>query len=139
MNYDDVFHLFANIELDDGSVYLFEKNEVIKIVPSYKTGRDHMTVPRIPKDLTVGQLLFNGETLAGTHDWYVYSPSKNNCQRFIKYMLMGSGMLSPELEKFIMQDAGALIAGLPGISQRFAQGVTDFARKINILLHGNGV
>lgn len=116
LNYDNMFHLFIVVKLDNGVYIRMEKNEVIRIretsysvvqneytktlqiLPENDTlifgpilymGTQHTNKPQF----TLGQLIHasmvNFQTVTGLpySDYFLYNGKNNNCQWFIKTML----------------------------------------------------
>lgn len=136
LNYDDVFHLGLYFVLIDDTTGLLEKNEVIQINPlSYE--KEHMLMPvHTNMATTLNILMHNAKHLyKDDKEFYAYNARNNNCQRFVYSLLSGSGLITPELEKFIMQDSNALLNTSP-LFESIVNVATTLAEKIDILRYG---
>lgn len=109
--YDQIFHLYMIAKLKSGNSYIIEKNEIINVTiarpdqmsitdPNYR-----MEVPFDPSKriLTIRRILSNCLIIEGKDLFYTYDFKTNNCQVFVRDCLKGSGLLTPDLEKFIIQ------------------------------------
>ena len=115
LGYDNVFHLFMKIELDDNNHYLIEKNETIKIAPFNKHVTESVVVPIYQPNITLMDMLEATKRFMGERNYFVYSPSKYNCQNYLSSFLTANGLNTPKLEEFVLQSAAKIIQGLPWI------------------------
>jgi hypothetical protein len=128
--------------LDNNQWIKLEKNHVLNFErvsgPHSNTkGSQTMPVPMRGKDIDLLSLYGGAFRILGDDGFVNYSVTTNNCQHFVQALLKGSGLLSPELNKFILQDAPSLIKSL-GLDSKLADKVTDTAAQGDILLNGNG-
>jgi hypothetical protein len=135
--YDDFYHLFMIVTLEDGTKLLVEKNDVVnmKQVQSMKM-KDSVSVP-VNKDITFGNFIDNAVKKVGP-SIYLYDHINNNCQIFLKNLLQANGLYSSELEKFIMQDVEAVLKSSPSYVNGVARLATETKAKLDMLLEGNG-
>lgn len=136
LGYDKVYHLYSLIYLEGiEQPILYEKNETVVLrFGSPSTGKDTQMkeVQGIPMDMTLGKFVTNAQKQMGDEEYWHYTFDKQNCQRFLMLNLKANNLLTPELEKFILQDASQLLAKAP-IASAFAQGLADtsaFLRKL---------
>ena len=105
--YDDVYHLYAILLLQDGTKVHLEKNERVKITtndPPKKDKIECITVaPRI--DMTLNELFIQTEKKLGKH-FYHYTAHQYNCQNFIDNLVKTLGI---NQSKFILQNTHELI------------------------------
>jgi hypothetical protein len=114
--YDAIFHLYMVVTLQSGTQYIVEKNEIINVAialpeqinisdPNYR-----MDVPfdASKRRITIRSMLNNCLIIQGKALFYTYDFRTNNCQVFVRDCLKGSGLLTPDLEKFIIQDISAI-------------------------------
>ena len=137
--YDDLFHLFCILTLDNGTTVkiLLEKNEALnmKVVTNYDPkNAEYVDVPRVPSNLTFNDLLNNARKIQGSN-YFKYSSDTNNCQRFISDLLKGSSMLTDSLSKFINQDVKSIFKKLP-ITQKIINTLTNLGGTIDIVKKG---
>lgn len=136
LGYDKMFHLFMIITLDDGSSIKLEKEEVPKLTISSDAGPDKIEVQKQP-NVSMNEFIKNAETKAGGTKLWVYDPISQNCQYFVKWCLQGSNLLTPEVEKFVMQDANKVIEGFSWF-QKLGRAATNIANVADVALHGQG-
>jgi hypothetical protein len=139
LGYDKVFHLSLIVVCENGTQLVIEKNEVINIstkIPPMKKGGERMNVT-INKDITLNQLLENAQQKIGSK-FFLYDAFKNNCQMFIDSLLTHSGLNTPELKKFILQDAGKILEGMPFYMKDVARGLTNLGAQFNRIIYGKG-
>ena len=136
LGYDRVYHLYIQFTLEDGTQVLYEKNETVvfrKASPPRGDKTSAMVV-QVPADMTVGQFVSTAQQKMSSEDYWHYNVKKGlNCQKFVRDNLQANGLLTPELEKFIMQDAQALISGASSGVQNLSQigiDVGAFLRKL---------
>jgi hypothetical protein len=135
LGYDEIYHLFLIIHLDDGTNFKIERNEDVGVSSASVDSGSQVTPVNIGgKDLSLKQFIENGSKKQG---FWTYSPRLNNCQNFVYDLLNGSGLMTFTLKNFIMQDAAALLENMP-ITESIAKGLTDFKQKLNILVGGGG-
>jgi len=137
LNYDEVYHLFMLVTLQDGSMFRIEKNERVTISsPPTERPKDCMTVLVDPsKKLTLNQMFEESEDVY--KNLYYYLAHRDNCQKFVFTMLSNVGLMDKRLEQFILQDAEQLIKS--GNVQGFASALTSTAAFGDYILKGGGV
>ena len=138
LNYDDVFHLFMQVKLDNNEYYTIQKNHVVEIdkINSWRV-ENNMPVS-LNKEITILHLFAQGKRVHGDKFW-MYDAKTNNCQDFILSLLMGNALLNSELEKFIKQDAVTIFKGMPGYAEKIAKFLTDTAGKADVVINGRGM
>ena len=131
--YDGMFHLSLLIN----GRYKLEKNEVITLSDSgprlfgIPEGSEIMAV-RIPRGvdaslLSVRNLLHNTRDHMGHEKFSNYCAMENNCQDFILAVLRSNGLASPDLERFVKQDAEVIFNKLPSHTPIVAKKLTGAA------------
>lgn len=137
-----MFHLYFLLTIRHGTsiqnaktyVVKLEKNQVVSIDYTDDPGEVNMQVP-ISKSMTVNEFLGNGEKFRGPDLW-VYDPVTANCQDFVWSLLRGNNLNTPELEKFVKQDATFV---LTGYTRKLSSFLTDIAGRADIILHGSNL
>lgn len=133
--YEKFFHLGTYVTLADGTGLIVEKLEVINVAPGpipSGEGAEYMEVP-LASALTLSQYLENTRAAMGDSEFFNYralpidGKPANNCQVFVAALLRANGMLTPDLEAFIMQPIDQLAKELPGYLKDTAQFFTDAA------------
>jgi hypothetical protein len=132
--YDDVYHLFALITVQDGTVLTLDKQAQITLKVGSKTYKDSVNVP--PPFTTLNTMLSNTKQEMGTDAFFGYNSRTNNCQGFLWKFLKSNGKTSPDLRAFIMQDVNQLFdKDLEG----FAKFITDLGSKVSTLQYGGDI
>jgi hypothetical protein len=134
MPHDKLFHLYIILKLENGKSYLLEKNQVIKMIPSTKTGQESMNIP-INKDLKLGEFFINGQKNVGDEKFFVYDAIKANCQDFVMALLKGNNLGDKSVFDFVKQDTQGLVSGfMASIGKK----ITDVASSVDRALEGEG-
>ena len=139
--YDSYFHLYMIAQLDNGINLLIEKNEVINIQVYNKTGEKGDKFDVIMSNpIVLNTMLNNTKNGMGVDKYFYYDPFTNNCQVFINAIMQYNNLLQINngLHDFIMQHMDSLIKNVSPVSRGIMRGVTDLARRFNILLKGKG-
>ncbi len=134
--YDDLFHLYMIITLENGLHVRIDKNHVLEtsFPKTLNDDADHLDIAITP-GITINDLMNNARENVG-NSIYHYNAATNNCQVFIDNVLKYSGLLTNEAHDFIMQNTEELIEELPSFTQKIINSVTDLASRGDILLHG---
>ena len=133
LNFDDVYHLFALFELDNGVVLRIEKNSRVSIMKGNRTLGDTMKyVDGVNNTLT--QMFEKAEKLVGLKDLYRYDAFTNNCQAFIYTLLRAVDKGTNELREYIMQDPDQLVQS--NSIKKTANVVTDMDAFVNYVIKG---
>ena len=111
-NYDDIFHLYMIVKLNNNIHVKIEKNQRINIekVNPESLDVDHIKIS-IPANLTMNILLNNARNLM-KNNFFKYTASEYNCQNFIINILKSNNLLNDYYYKFIYQDAQVLFKNL---------------------------
>ncbi len=138
--YDDIFHLYVYLDITapsgERSRWRFEKNQVLTIKRSNSDrGEECSDVQLVGKPLTAGQLWENAVEFRGKR-LFEYSADRDNCQAFVRDLLLANGLLKRDLNDFIMQDAQKLV---PTYLRNPAKALTDLAARADVALHGRGI
>jgi hypothetical protein len=137
--YDKLYHLslVATIKCNNKiKNVIIEKNEIINISTEYPTSEYTEIYPiDINKYLTINDMLDNALKYMGKNNFYHYDPFKNNCQSFIKNILISNGLDSKEAEDFIYQPMDELIKNIPEYTIIFGQKITSIAGRLSELVN----
>jgi hypothetical protein len=131
--YDDLFHLFIELTLDNGQIWILEKIERINLVKenrSNKTGAEFLSP--FPVNKTVNELFTNTKKQMGDK-FLPYQSANNNCQVFIMGVLNGNGLNNSERTSFVKQDTKSIFKGNPAL-RKFANTLTDIGGYGNALI-----
>lgn len=137
-NFDNLFHLYMVLKLDNGTDILIEKNENIYIRDDFNKSKDNESIDidisdkKLSKGSTMNldTLLYNTEKLMGKFYFYQYNAKSNNCQDFLMNILKANGLADKKYSDFIKQDLEVLFQNLPSWSNKFSQVFTDLRAKI---------
>jgi hypothetical protein len=132
-NYDTMFHLsiVATILTNDGKYIriLVEKNEQINISENVKiySTTEMEIIPTSIKNLTLNSMLKKTLEKIGKEDFFIYSAFNNNCQKFIKNILISNDLYNSKLDKFVYQNIVDLVDELPNYVPFTANSITNLA------------
>jgi hypothetical protein len=137
--FDELFHLFIELTLQNNKKVSLEKNEVINmdINPKQRPNTESETVNTPIPDLTLNEMLDNTEKLMGPK-FFTYNLTNNNCQDFILSFFKANNIGAAEDLTFIKQDTKNLFNNLP-ILRKFANTLTDIGARADVLTSGAGL
>ena len=122
--YDDLFHLFIELTLDNGQKWVLEKNERINLVKEDRTKNKGVEfTSSFPVNKSVDELFQNTKNRMGDK-FLPYQSASNNCQYFIMGVLDGNGLNNSERTAFVKQDTKAIFEKNPAL-RKFANTLTD--------------
>ena len=135
LNYEDVYHLFMLVELDDGTLFRIEKNSRVDItLNDRRLGETMINIDNI--NHTLNDMFNNAEKEYGLERLYRYDPFKTNCQMLLVDLLTSINKMTPQLKTYIMQSAASLIES--DIIKHIAKGATDVAASGRFFFEGGG-
>ena len=121
-----------NIELEDGTKTVAEKNQTVTIREGNKGNMSNcMPVPRIhEKRITLNEFIEKAIKNFGENKFFVYDMVNANCQRFVTMLLQASGLDYPRVRVWGNQNVASAIESdfLKGLTK----GLTDIARGFTI-------
>jgi hypothetical protein len=132
--HDELYHLFALITLEDGTVLTLDKQAQITLKVGNKTYKDAVNVA--PPFTTLNEMLEKTKAHMGNNAFFGYNANGNNCQNFLFKFLMTSGKATPEIKAFILQDVKSLF---DDNLEYFSKFVTDLGSKISTIQYGGDV
>lgn len=138
LDYKDFFHLFLIVETANTKIRV-QKNEVIDMTTNLGSHpkREMMPVDISGKALTLNEMMANTEKHMGA-TFLTYNAKTNNCQVFVRAMLMSNGIYSATINKFVMQDTETLFKSMPSFVEKLGKVATDLGAKVNVLRNGAG-
>ena len=138
--YDELFHLFIELTLENNKKVTLEKNEVINMDmnPKSRPHTESESVNTPISDFTLNEMLNNTEKLMGKTKFFGYNLTNNNCQDFILSFFKANNIGTSEDFNFIKQDTKNLFNNLP-ILRKFANTLTDIGARADVALTGAGV
>lgn len=140
--YDTVFHVALIAQVGDKNVVL-EKVEAVNIDTTYQTTASTQTfqVGLSGESFTLNTLVRRGRYKAGDKTFFTYDAfgrgKATNCQGFVRLLLEGVGLYTPEVAKFLYQDVEKIVESLPGFVPTVARAITDVASTVSYL-RGDG-
>jgi hypothetical protein len=132
--FDRFYHLFMIVTMDDGSRLHVEKNDVIRISDAPRPCPDALDLGAPKTSMTVGELLDRTKQRIGNNDFFVYDPFSNNCQAFVKQLLITMGLFNQTSNEFLFQNVEGLREELPSYTKYLAKGLTNVGAFFNTAL-----
>ena len=133
--YDDIFHLFAILVLDNGKKLITERNQRIVLMEDTVNRDNVIEKIAINTNIKLSQLFQNAIKADGDRIWR-YDSINNNCQHFIASLLRNSGYLTPEASSFISQNVDNLFNP---IIKNIAQTSTDIVAIFDNIIKGGAM
>lgn len=128
--YDELYHLFMVVSLNNGKRLIVEKNEVINIAlynGVVQKNEESIKITLKTNGLSFNSLLTNTENeMQGKY--FTYSAFTNNCQDFITAILKSNNISTTKAINFIKQDVKHLVSSA---SKSILKGTTDIAGVIS--------
>ena len=139
-SFDELFHLYIEIVLENNDKYLLEKNEVINMEsnPKNKDNSESKQVTTQIPHLTINDMLENTEKNIGSSKFYGYSARDNNCQDFIVNLFKSNNIGNDEDINFIKQDTKQLFNNMPSL-RKLSNSITDLGAAVNVITTGKGI
>lgn len=139
-NYDDVFHLYMLLHMDNGQILLTEKNEVVKLEKLKKNNKysnnQSMNV-NIPSSITLSTFFSNAVEGVGD-SIYLYDHRNNNCQVYVNNLLKYNKLLTNAIKSFVLQPVEEILKDTPEYMNDIAKFVTNTAASFDRVLYGEG-
>lgn len=139
-SFDELFHLFIEITLENGQKVLLEKNEVINmdLNPSSKPDTETKQITSQIPNITFDEMLNNTEKYMGKQKYFSYSAKDNNCQDFILSFLKSNNIGDENDFSFVKQDTKQLFKNLPSL-RKLSNTITTIGAKANTIIEGAGI
>lgn len=150
--YDNAYHRFLLATMQDGKIYVVEKNHVVSIRPAKA---DDLKYPKHQIPLPTNRLLSLKEmfdnaintdagkpaTQQSKERLIQYSASLANCQNFVKEMIEDNGLTptDPETLKAIEPQNSVALVDAFGALAPLADLITDTASTLDRTKHGDGL
>jgi len=94
LGYNDIYHSFVVVTLNNGQRYKIEKNNVVSVAPYHPKEKDQLFQVHLTSTTTPEQLLENAENYQEKNDqrpnFWTYDHENNNCQYFVDDILKGN-------------------------------------------------
>ena len=132
--YDQIYHLFASITLEDYTVLTLDKQSQLTLKVGSKSYQDSIDVS--PPFSTISEMLNNTRKSMRDTLFFGYNAKSNNCQVFLYKFFESNGKATPQLRDFIMQDVSSLF---DDNLEYFSNLVTDLGSKVSTIQYGGDV
>ena len=134
LKYDNLFHLYIIITLDDNKQYRIERNQRLSVSNGINQKSESSMIIHVPQTLTLGDLFENYKaSLGGDYDRMIeYDPRSANCQHFIFGLLNASALLTQESSSFVKQDTEFALNNTLK-TNKFIENVVDISILIDLL------
>ncbi len=120
-NYDDIFHLYGFLILDNGKKFYIEKNEIV-VMKEYRGNISRKNLDCKTKRIKPKNMVDLIQEAERTYpNLYLYSATHDNCQRYIRHIAHTLGV--NDLDDFIMQYQATEV--LTGNSKKVAKSLTS--------------
>lgn len=139
LGYDDFFHVYLILRLEDGTKLKVEKNEVInmEVISSLQKNTGSYNIGDV--NIRLGDFLRKGEQLMGPDKYFDYDPFNNNCQVYLLSLLKANGLINKDISDFFGQDAQTVAEELGGLISGLFRGVIKSAQIYDLLRYGRGM
>lgn len=142
--FDKMFHLGLIGKLSDGTQFITQKNDTVRLRVYSENDVNSQTETRSVdlrgENPTLQSLFANAQRERGDQFW-VYDAFSNNCQDYIIALLGSSGLLTQSLIDFIKQDVSKMVGEIDKrnpIASRIVRGATDISSRLRRLV-GRGL
>lgn len=139
--FDELFHLFLEAKMINGSRIQVEKNERINMLvnpPSRPKTEIEPIVETLPSGFNLNTMMANTERFMGKNKFLGYSARDNNCQDFLSAVLRANNLGDGKDIAFIKQDTKSLFEDLPYL-RKLSNTLTDIGAKASAVVSGGGV
>lgn len=138
LGYDNFFHVYLILRLEDGTKLKLEKNEVINIEVITGLQKNTGSYNIGDTNIRLGDFLSRGQQLMGDK-YFDYDGFTNNCQIYLLSLLKANGLINKDISDFFGQDAQAVSQELGVLVSGLFKGVIKSAQIYNLLRYGRGV
>jgi len=136
LGFDDVYHLFMNVTLSDGSTVGLEKNARVNVKHGgWDPEGEGEQLPdiKLSTPVKLKTFLAKGE-LHGGKSHYHYDAVEANCQQYIMDLLGGNELMTEDIKGFVYQDPQQLVRKKS--VRRVAAVLTDIGGLADYIQHG---
>ena len=131
LGYDNLFHLYLVVFLENGTIYALEKNERVNVIVGEVEGGECEEQYNI-KPITLETFITNAEDKK-IDGFYQYDSFRNNCQTWVFNILNSNGI--SQFNSFIVQNVSSIA---PEYIKNIAKGITNIAGIIDYTMRGGG-
>lgn len=126
--FDKFYHLFMIATMGEHELHI-EKNEVIRISPNPRPCPEAFDLGSV--EITLNSLMERTRQRIGDNNFFTYDPFSNNCQAFIKELLITMRHWNNASKDYVFQDIEGLRNELPSYTKYLAKGLTDVGAFFN--------
>ena len=130
--YDNLFHLFMIFKTTKGEI-LFEKNARINASTTIPKSDDWYDLSSVPNK-SLNDYIQTTKKAMGSK-FFPYHPNTNNCQDFIKGVLLSNGINDQKAIDFVKQDTSMIFKNKGWLSG-MAKQVTDLGGYADVVMQG---
>lgn len=136
LGYDDMFHLYLVLKLENGESIRIEKNQDINIITNPQLKGDILKINLNDKKFNLAESLENTRKVMGKEKFIKYDAFNNNCQDFVLAWMKGNGLIDSNQQavQFIKQKADELLKQMPQYISTIANTTTQTGSYINRFL-----
>lgn len=141
IGYDDLYHLYMIVQLNDDSRAIIEKIQDVNVTDDIKTrdaNTDSIVIDMKGRQPTLFELLDNTRKGMGDSRFYNYNFA-SNCQDFLLAILQYNGLSSPQATAFIKQNVAELVKTLPPDARININAITKIGSYANRFLQAIGM
>lgn len=126
LGYDDMFHVYALLFLNNGKVLVIEKNQTINVALADESYYDPAKTYeiKVEKIMSINDIMSNTQKYMGDK-FFEYDGKNNNCQVFLISMLRANGITSTGAEAFLKQDTEQIFNNIDNTVRDIARTTTD--------------
>lgn len=135
MGYDQIFHLYFMILLNNGMWILLEKNQQPVLKPSdisKLNSSQHMGV-FIPNTITLKDFIDNSIKTMGSNEFFIYDGLSSNCQKFVTDVLISNHLWATKYDLFVNQSINESLKDVSGLKTVMRK-ITDLGAITNQIL-----
>jgi len=130
--FDTFFHLAMEVQFDDNTNVVVEKNATIGIRDASEKSQqadsnavtERLELP-VRSKFSFNHMLSGAKRILGDERFFRYDALTSNCQLFVKSCLEAIGMYTNEAKAFVYQDLEELMKELPSFVGGIAKKITD--------------
>ena len=139
LKYDDLYHNFLIVKLQDGKSFRVEKNHILEATPVESASDRDLDIP-VNKIITLREMI--EKVKKQDPQYFEYDLKSKNCQQFVEAMIVDNQMdtdLTPEAKRILEpQNVKELLTSFPKPVETFVKKLTDTAAKIDHSIYGEG-
>jgi hypothetical protein len=139
LGYDEIWHAFLVIELEDGKKFRLEKNHTVEIRGATNSDLEGAKNIPINKKLTMKALV--AQAAAGANNkLFEYSASNNNCQNLVQQVVHKNGLAeSAAVQKLVEPQDSQKLVGTLGVLAPITDLATGLAARGQRVINGDGI